>query len=513
MTTALRAALVLLAVTAGACERRATDDPRVLIVGIASSPNNLDPRIGTDDASDRIQRLVFDNFMELDDHLRVVPKLAESLTHPDPLTYVASVRRGVRFHDGHELTSADVAYTFGQFLDPSFVSPRKGGYQQLRSVTAVDRDTVVFSLKQPFASFPINLMMPIVERGAGPELRDHPIGTGPYRFVRYDVDDTIELTANMDYWEGAPKNSGLLIRIVPDDVMRGLELQKGTLDLVVNDMAPDIVHQLRDDTRLQVVEAPGVDYQYIGLNTKDEHLSDARVRQALAYAIDVDAIVTYLRRGLARPAAGILPSLSWATAAGPLPFQHDPARSRALLDEAGYRDPDGPGPASRFTLTLKVSNSEFNRLQSAVIQQNLREVGVDLEVRTYEFATLYADVLAGNFQMYTLQWTSGALADPDILRRVFHCNQAPPLGFNRGRYCNPHVDEYLDQADATEDPGERMLFYGEVQRIVARDAPYISLWHKTNVAVAQRWLTGIRLSPTADFRFLQDLARRDTSTH
>ena len=513
MTIGMRSALVLLALGTAACLRREVDDPRSIIVSMTSGPNNLDPRIGTEDSSAKMHQLIFDNFMELDEHLRVVPKLAESLTHPDPLTYVATVRRGVRFHDGHELTAADVAYTFGTFLDPAFVSPRKGGYRELASVTARDPFTVVFTLRQPFASFPINLMMPIVENGAGPDLRDHPVGTGPYRFVRYDVDDRVELAANADYWDGPPKNTGLVVKIVPDDVMRGLELQKGTLDIVVNDIAPDIVHQMRSNIRLQVVEAPGVDFQYIGLNLQDVRLRDRRVRQALAYAVDQGAIVEYLRRGLAQAAPGMLPRLSWAAASGLVAVPHDPDKARALLDAAGYRDPDGSGPAMRFMLTLKVSNSEYNRLQSTVIQQNLRDVGIDLDVRTYEFATLYADVLSSNFQMFTLQWTGGALADPDILRRVFHTKQAPPVGFNRGHYSNPSVDALLDEADTTEDATRRLDLYAQVQRIVAADVPYISLWHKTNVVVAQRDLSGVRLTPMADFYFLKDVVRVGSSTN
>jgi peptide/nickel transport system substrate-binding protein len=508
-----RACLLLAACAATGCLQRPADDPNTIVVSLTSGPNNLDPRLGTDDASQKIHQLIFDNFAELDDHLRVVPRLAESIEHPDPLTYVAKVRRGVRFHDGHELTADDVAFTFGQFLDPAFVSPRKGGYRELASVTATDPYTVVFTLKQPFASFPINLIMPIVEKGAGPALRDHPIGTGPYRFVRYAVDDRIELVANTDYWGGAPRNSGLVLKIVPDDVMRGLELKKGTLDVVVNDLAPDIVFQLRDDPSLQVVQAPGVDYQYIGLNVQDAHLKDVRVRQALAYAIDRDAIVEYLRRGLAVPADGMLPPLSWAAASDVPEFGHDPDKAKALLDEAGYPDPDGDGPAARFTLTLKVSNIEFNRLQSSVIQQDLRAVGIDLDVRTFEFATLYADVLSGNFQMFTLQWTAGSLADPDILRRVFHSQQVPPNGFNRGHYSNPRVDALLDAASRTEDVDRRLELYGEVQRLVAADVPYVSLWWKTNVAVARRNLSGVRLTPLGDYLFLKDVSRVATATN
>lgn len=507
MTRAARPLALLLALLAPACLQRAVSDPNVIAVSLTTGPNNLDPRIGTDDTSAKLHQLLYDNFMELDDHLRVAPKLAQSLEHPDPLTYIATLRDDVRFHDGRPLTADDVVYTFGQMLDPTFVSPKKGGYRELASVEARDAHTVVFHLKKPFESFPINLIMPIVAKGAGADLREHPMGTGPYRFVSYAVDDRVVLAPNPNYWGGAPKNAGLVLKIVPDDVMRGLELQKGTMDLVVNDIAPDIVFQMRSNPRLQVVQAPGVDYQYIGLNAQDTILSDVRVRQALAYAVDRAAIVEHLRRGLAEPATGVLSQLSWAAVKDLPDYALNPEKARQLLDDSGHRDPDGDGPQPRFTLTLKVSNSEFNRLQSSVIQQNLRDVGIQLDVRTYEFATLYADVIAGNFQLYTLQWTAGALADPDILRRIFHSKQVPPAGFNRGRYSNPQVDALLERAADSLDAAERLSLYGDVQRIIANDVPYVSLWYKTNVAVAQAGLTGIRLSPIADFTFLKDVAR------
>ena len=304
----------------------------------------------------------------------------------------------------------------------------------------------MFTLKEPFASFPVNLVIPIVPDGAGPGLRDRPVGTGPYRFVRYATDDRVELAPFSDYFDGPPRNNGVVLKVVPDDIMRGLELRKGTIDIVVNDLAPDIVYQLGREPELQLVESPGTDYQYIGVNLRDEILKDVRVRQAIAYAIDKQAIIDYLRRGLAAPTAGMLPPVSWAFEPGVRTFGFDPAKSRALLDAAGYPDPDGDGPAPRFRLSLKVSNSEFNRLQSTVLQQNLAAVGIALDVRTYEFATLYADVLKGSFQLFTLQWVGGAVADPDILRRVFHSGQVPPAGFNRGFFNDPRVDRLLDTA-------------------------------------------------------------------
>ena len=260
--------------------------------------------------------------------------------------------------------------------------------------------------------------------------------------------------------------------------------------------------------RLQMVQSPGVDYQYLGLNLRDPVLKDVRVRQALAYAIDTHAIIEYLRRGLAAPATGLLPHQSWAIAPDLHAYPYDPDRARALLDEAGYPDPDGNGPAPRFRLSLKISSAqEFNRLQASVIQQNLREVGIDLDVRTYEFATLFSDVLKGNFQLYSLQWTAGALADPDMLRRVFHSKQVPPEGFNRGRFSDPRVDALLDEAASSTDEARRLELFQQVQRLLAVELPYISLWNKTNFIVAQQSLAGVRVSSLGDLMFLKDVSR------
>ena len=142
----------------------------------------------------------------------------------------------------------------------------------------------------------------------------------------------------------------------------------------------------------------------------------------------------------------MLPPTNWAHDPAVVVFDYDPERAKALLDEAGYRDPDGSGPRPRLSLAYKTTSLEFPRLQAAVIQQNLRDVGIELDVRSYEFATLYADILKGNFQMYAMQWVGGALADPDILRRVFHSQQVPPAGFNRGHFSDPEVDRLIDRS-------------------------------------------------------------------
>ena len=507
---ALGLRVVLAAALLSACGQRHAPDPSLVTIAVFAAPNNFDPRVGTDEVSQKVYQLVFDNLLNLDEQLRVAPGLATRWEQPDDRTFVLHLRRGVRFHDGHELTSADVAHTFNSLIDPAFVSARRGAYAALARVEAVDPYTARFVLTEPSSSFLIQLVMPIVPAGAGAELRTHPVGTGPYRFVRYAVDDRLDLAAFADYHGGAPRNAGVVLKIVPDEIMRGLELQKGTVDVVVNDLSPDTVEQFREDGSMQIAASPGTDFAYVGFNLRDPLLADRRVRQAIGYAIDRDAIITYLRRGLARPAVSVVPPSSWAFAADAFQFTHEPARARTLLDEAGYRDPDGDGPAPRLRLTLKVSTNEFYRLQAAVIQQDLHQVGIELDVRSYEFATLSKDVASGNFQLVTLQWVG--ISDPDMLRRVFHSRQMPPVGFNRGFYRNPEVDRLLDDASAATDDDTRRRLYQRVQHLVAEDAPYISLWYKTNVAVAQHDLTGIRLTPLAAFTFLKDVSRRGVPT-
>ncbi len=501
----MRRAIALLCVlaTLTACSTQRPEGDAI-VVGMTNSAVNLDPRVGADEASQKAHQLLFNTLVKIDSSLKVVPDLAVSLERPDDVTYVTTLRRGVRFHDGGELTAKDVAYTFRSFLDPAFRG-RAGAYTNVKSVEIVDPYTVAFHLKTPSASFPINLVMGIVKDGSGAANARSPIGTGPYKLVSFKPDDRIVLARFDGYFEGPAKSAGIVLKVVPDDTMRGLELRKGAVDLVVNDVAPDIVWQMQREGKLQIAIGPGTDYAYIGLNLKDPILQRIEVRKAIGYAIDRDAIVKYLRRGFASTAVGILPPMSWAFQREVFDFRYDPAEARRLLDAAGFPDPDGDGPRPRLALTLKTSTAEMYRIQAAAIQQDLARVGIALEVRSQEFATLLGDVVKGNFQMYTAQFVG--VTDPDMLRRVFHSAQAPPNGLNRAHYRNVEVDRLIEQASAMTDDEQRRVLYEQAQTAIARDVPVISLWYKTNVAVFQPGIHGVRLSPIADFTFLKDVYR------
>jgi peptide/nickel transport system substrate-binding protein len=286
--------------------------------------------------------------------------------------------------------------------------------------------------------------------------------------------------------------------VVPDATTRALELRKGSADATINSLTPDTVLALSHEPSLEVQHAPGTIVAYLGFNLRDPILKDVRVRQAIACAIDRQQMIDYLWRGQAEAARSVLPAQSWAYN-GDVPIcEHDPDRARSLLDTAGYAPQNGV----RFHIAMKTSTDENTRLMVAVMQQQLRDVGIALDVRSYEFATFFADVVHGAFQMYGLRWLGGN-EDPEIFDYAFHSTKFPPNGANRGYYDNPRVDSLIDHARVETDPSRRQALYAEAQLILAQDLPYINLWYLDNVLVHNRRARNFRLGTSGDYDFLR----------
>jgi peptide/nickel transport system substrate-binding protein len=252
---------------------------------------------------------------------------------------------------------------------------------------------------------------------------------------------------------------------------------------------------------LSVTEGPGANLTYLGLNLEDPILAHREVRQALAYATDREALIRYLLHGQAQVAAGVLPPSHWAYEAGVTQYKLDAARAAQLLDSAGYpRQQDGV----RLHLTLKTSTDEQYRLIGAALQDQWRRVGIDLELRPLEQATLLSDALKGNFQINLLRWI-GATSDPDFFEFAFSSKRFPPDGANRGHYRNPRIDALTDQIRTEMDRDKRKALCSEAQKILAVDLPYLPMWFTDVVSVHRRTLGDLPLSPTADFDFLATL--------
>jgi len=493
------AAIFVLCAGLFACSRKPASDTLVMV--IESSPTSLDPRIGIDSQSELIDKLMFDALVRRDEHFNLQPFLAERWDIPDPKTYIFHLRHGVRFHNGQPLTSRDVKWTFDTIMSGKLRTTKAGTYDPVQSIETPDEYTVVFHLKQPTATLLWNLSdggIGIVPYGSGTDFNQHPVGSGPFRFVSLQADKDVVLERNDDYWGERAHVQRVVFNIVPDMTTRALELRKGSADLALNSTTPDMNLALQQEPNLNIIRGAGTGVTYLELNLRDPILKDVRVRQALAYAIDRGPLIRYIWRDTARPAASILPPQSWAYDPEVRQYDHNPQKARELLDAAGYPEVHGV----RFHLTMKTSTQENTRLLAAVLQQQLRDVGIALDIRSLEFATFFADVTHGAFQLYSLRWIGGN-EDPDIFEDVFYSTNTPPRRANRGYYANRRVDELIDDARNSLDPERRKKDYFEVQRILAEELPSINLWYQDNVLVHTRRVKNLTLSPSSNYDFIK----------
>jgi peptide/nickel transport system substrate-binding protein len=468
---------------------------------IESSPANLDPRIGTDNQSERIGKLLYDSLLRRDEHFNLQPSLAESWETPDPLTYLFHLRHDVRFHNGQALTARDVKWTLESLISGAVVSSKSSSYKLITRVDTPDDFTVVLHLASPNAALLWNLSdgaLGIVPYGSGKELAHAPNGSGPFKFVSEEQDNEVVVERNDRYWGDKARVKRVRFAVIPDVTTRALELRKGSADVAVNALTPDMLESLRNDRSVEVETGPGTVLMYLAFNLRDPVLKDVRVRQAIAYAIDRESMIHFLWRDMAKPADSILPAAHWAFNPGVRKYAHDPARARKILDDAGYREAN----SIRFHLTMKTSTEEPTRLLAAVLQQQLREVGIALDIRTFEFATFYSDVVKGAFQVYSLRWL-GDNEDPGIFEHVFHSASFAPKRANRGYYVNKQVDEWIDAARVEPDQTKRKWLYYKVQAQLAEDLPYINLWYLDMTAVHSHRLKNLHFSPSGNYDFLR----------
>lgn len=478
-----------------------TDDSLTVI--LESAPIHLDPRVGSDQSSARVWELMSNGLVTKDPRGNLVPDLATSWEVLDGGSrYRFHLRPGVVFHDGSSFDAADVVWTYESMIDGSVTSPKVAALEPVASVEAVDELTVDFHLERPHGPLLADLTsyLSVVPEGIPPQaMNRRPIGTGAFRFESR-TPDRVVLVPFDDAFEGRPRFSRVVLKEVADATVRVLELRRGSAQIVVNGLPPDSVAGFRGDPHFRVEVTPGSNYQYIGFNLEDALLSKVAVRRAIAHAIDREQLVDSLWQGLATVTDSMMPEGHWARA--DLDANgHDPELARQLLEEAGFPDPDGPGPRPRLRVTYKTSTAESARLQAEVLQQMLAAVGIEMEIRTLEFATFFQDVQQGNFQMYSLRWTG--VLDPHLYSLALHSESVPPNGANRNRFRHPRFDQLTEHGARFLTPEERRPYYVEAQEILNRELPYISLFHTQTVAVRAEPIEGYVGYPSAELYSLK----------
>jgi len=487
-----------------------------IVIGLQAEPTTLDAQQMTDYNSTRAGRNLFDALLHFkDEGTQVEPALAESWEiSADGKVYTFHLRKGVKFHDGTDFNADAVVFSYEREIDPNHPYHDTGEFPyadftfgMVDKIEKVDDFTVKISLKDPFAPFLANMAMhsaaivsPTAIKKYGKDFSKNPVGTGPFKFVSWNPGVEILVEKNADYWGGAPNVDKVIYRPIIDDQARLNELEAGGVDFIVN-IPPDDLARLKADSRFTTVEQAGMHTWYIVFNCQKKPFDDIKVRQAMNYAVDRQAIVDGILQKTGTLATGPMPPVLWSYTSDVTRYDFNPDKAKQLLTEAGYPD----GISVNFWLPTSGSGMQQSAAMGQAIQADLKKVGADAKIETYEWGTYLDKTIVEDAstlpEMFEMSW-AGDNGDPDnFLYILLSGDQYPPNGFNLGHCKDDKVDEILRQARTTLDQAKRTELYIQAQKMLVDDAFWIPVDHETQIVVMKKALMNFKLHPTGDFRF------------
>lgn len=467
--------------------------PEGLRFAIASAPVTLDPRFATDATSARINRLIYQRLIDFDSANRAIPALA-NWQQLNERHYRFQLIGEPAFHDGKPLQASDVLATYQSVLDPATASPHRAALKLIESMEVIDPRTIDFHLNRVDPLFPAYLVIGIVPAellAAQHPFNTQPLGSGPFQFIAWPEEGRLQLKRLSDQLP-------ITFLRVKDPTVRALKLLNGEVDLLQNNLPAEIVQHLAEQG-MQVERRAGSNFSYLGFNFEDSVTGQQVVREAIAYALDRESIIHYVFAGGAQLATSLLPPSHWAGHPDLTPYPYDPDRARERLISIGV-DREHP-----LSISYKTSNDPFRIRLATVIQQQLGEVGIKVNIQSYDWGTFYGDIKKGGFQMYSLAWVG--IKTPDIYRYVFHSDAVPPNGANRGRYVDPAVDRLIEQAESAYSQEARVAAYRALQEKVFNSLPYVPLWYEDHLSVARPEISGYLLSSDGNYDGLNHVQR------
>ncbi|MFH1497003.1 MAG: ABC transporter substrate-binding protein [Verrucomicrobiota bacterium] len=506
--------LLLTLFTTTACTRHTSPDD-TLIVAQSAEPRTLDPQAATAASDFRLIENLYDGLVRFRaGTLDIEPALATAWTvSSDGLTYTFTLRPNVRFHDGTPCDAAAVRYTFERMLDPAHPESDTGPFPLAFFFSAVDHidtpddATVTFQLKEPFAPFLANLAYPTGKIVSSTAVQKHranfgrrPVGTGPFRFSRWDSNRRVELLRADTTWQPAAKLRRVIFRPLTDDNTRLTELLAGGVD-VITESPVEMIGTFRQNPDFSVIEADGPHLWFLILNTRHGPFADRRVRQAANYAINKTALVEHLLQNTATVANGPVPAaFGPAHAADLAPYPHNPDKARQLIREAGAE-----GAEVTLYATEGGSGMLAPKAMAEAIQSDLAAVGLRVRIETYEWNTFLSKVNTGLGETADLAEMAWMTNDPDTLPYLTLRSAATPDqgGFNSGYYANPEVDDLLTRARRETNPAARAVLYQKMQYIVHQDAPWVFICNWRQNVVATKRVKNLHLEPSFLFRLNQ----------
>ncbi|MDM8569898.1 ABC transporter substrate-binding protein, partial [Thiotrichales bacterium HSG1] len=453
----------------------------------SKAPISLDPRFATDATSSRINRLLYRRLVDFDKNLLPTPDLAtwQQIT---PTHYRFKLNNeGRKFHNGMRMTAHDVKATYEFILDADNASPHHGSLNLISQINVQDDDTIDFILDKADLLFPGRLVVGIL-----PALlikKQHsfnklPIGSGKLKLIDWPQSGHLLLSRQSD-------KQVIEFLEVKDPLVRALKLVRGEVDIIQNDLSPELLTWLEQRSEIKIVKSQGSNFSYFAFNMQDSVTKQFAVREAIAYAINRKEIIQYVLGNAARPASSfLLSSTHWAGHPGLPSYQYNPDKVKALLKQVDIEKP--------LKISYKTSNNAARIRIATVIKQQLSEVGIDMDLRTYDWGTFYGDVKAGRFQTYSLAWVG--IKMPDIFRYVFHSSSIPANGgANRGLLNSPSIDNLIEKAEQAVSLKNGAVFYRALQQEFFKELPYIPLWYEDHVLATNQRVKGYNLADDGNY--------------
>jgi peptide/nickel transport system substrate-binding protein len=455
-----------------------------IIVGAETDIEGGDPTMASALATTRVLRNVYDGLVEFKlGSIDVEPGLAESWEISEDATqYTFKLRQGIKFHDGEPFNANAVDFALRRAFDTNFEFYNKAhtvGFflVGLQNSEVLDEYTIRLTLAKPNAAFleflgygAGRVVSPKAVREHGNEyLVEHPVGTGPFRFVEWQKGQKVVLERNPDYWrKGDPKADQLIFVPIPEPTARVTALLTGQVNMIVV-VPPDAIQQIKDKPELVYDQGPGNHYWFIVLNTKEGPFADKRVRQAANYAVDKEGLANSILNGSAKVATQAMPAANWSYSADIQGYPYDPEKAKALLAEAGYPD----GFKTKMIIPVSGSGMMIPVQMNEYIQGNLRDVGIEIEIQSYEWVSYLGTWAQGLSTDVTMNNQSIMSSEPYVLNFLLNGDFVPPNGWNTGYYNNPEVNKLLNEALAVPDRAERAKIYAEAEKLIVEDAPWI----------------------------------------